>query len=71
MPANDLSPCTLRISASSVRSLWLSAGVHPKIVQGLLCHANIAMMMDIYSDALPSMQAEPAEKVAEPIRAAG
>jgi integrase len=58
----------LRHTAATLR---LSAGVHPKIVQELLGHANIAVTMDIYSHALPSLQAESAEKVAELLREVG
>lgn len=30
-------------------------GVHPKLVQELLGHANIAQTLDTYSQVLPSM----------------
>ncbi len=36
-------------------TLLFSRGVHPKIVQELLRHANIAMTLDIYYHYLPSM----------------
>jgi integrase len=37
-------------------TLLLSRGMHPKIVQEMLGHANIAMTMDTYSHVLPDMQ---------------
>ena len=36
-------------------TLLLSRGVHPKIVQELLGHATIAITLDTYSHAMPSM----------------
>src|SRR5215212_7447737 len=36
-------------------TLLLGRGVHPKLVQELLGHANIAMTLDTYSHCLPSM----------------
>lgn len=38
-------------------TLLLAAGVHPKIVQERLGHSNVAITMDIYSSALPNIQA--------------
>lgn len=37
-------------------TLLLSKGTHPKVVQEMLGHANIAMTMDTYSHVLPNMQ---------------
>jgi integrase len=42
----------------SAATLLLNEGVHPKVVQELLGHSNIAMTMDVYSHVLPSMQQE-------------
>ncbi len=36
-------------------TLLLSRGQHPKLVQELLGHANIAITLDTYSHVLPSM----------------
>lgn len=36
-------------------TLLLSEGVHPKIVQEILGHSNIAITLDIYSHMLPTM----------------
>lgn len=41
-------------------TLLLSKGVHPKIVQERLGHAQIGVTLDIYSHVLPSMQKEAA-----------
>ena len=42
----------------------LQAGVHPKIVSERLGHSTIAITLDTYSHALPSMQRDAAEAVA-------
>lgn len=44
-------------------SLLLLAGTHPKIVQERLGHTNIAITLDVYSHALPSLQADAAEQM--------
>jgi integrase len=44
-------------------TLLLGAGVHPKIVQERLGHAQIAITLDTYSHVLPSMQKEAAAKI--------
>jgi len=46
-------------------TLMLQRGVHPKIVQERLGHADISMTLNTYSHVLPSMQAEAAEKLDE------
>jgi integrase len=38
-------------------------GVHPKIVQEILGHSNIAITMNIYSHVLPTMQQEAMKKL--------
>lgn len=45
-------------------TLALRAGVHPKVVQERLGHANISITMDTYSHVLPDMQESAAEMVA-------
>ena len=42
-----------------------SAGVHPKVVSERLGHATVAITLDRYSHAVPALQAEAAEKVAD------
>ncbi|MGO8683061.1 MAG: tyrosine-type recombinase/integrase [Thermoleophilia bacterium] len=48
----------------SYATLALRAGVHPKVVQEALGHANIAMTMDTYSHAIPALQESAAELIA-------
>jgi integrase len=45
-------------------SLALQAGIHPKVVSERLGHASVAITLDTYSHAIPTMQEEAAEKVA-------
>jgi integrase len=45
-------------------TLALRAGVHPKIVSERLGHATVAFTLDVYSHAVPHMQAEAAAQVA-------
>ena len=45
-------------------TLALGAGIHPKVVQERLGHANIAMTMDRYSHVIPALQESAAELVA-------
>jgi integrase len=42
-------------------TLLLSQGVHPKVVQERLGHANIAMTMNLYSHVTADMQRHAAE----------
>ncbi len=44
-------------------TLLLLQGVHPKVVQERLGHAQISITLDTYSHVLPSMQREAAEKL--------
>lgn len=46
---------------STAATLLLSLGKHPKVVQDLLGHSQIAVTMDVYSHALPTMQREAME----------
>jgi site-specific recombinase XerD len=41
----------------------LQQGVHPKVVQERLGHAEISLTLNTYSHVLPSMQEEAAEAV--------
>ncbi len=45
-------------------TLALQAGIHPKVVQERLGHANIGITLDTYSHVTPAMQSDAAEKVA-------
>jgi integrase len=45
-------------------------GIHPKVVQERLGHSSITMTLDLYSHAIPAMQAEAADRIAALIEAA-
>lgn len=45
-------------------TLALAAGVHPKVVQERLGHANVGITLDTYSHAIPAMQEDAAARVA-------
>lgn len=45
-------------------TMALAAGVHPKVVSDRLGHANVSITLDVYSHAVPAMEAEAAETVA-------
>lgn len=49
-------------------TLMLQQGIHPKIVQERLGHADISMTLNTYSHVLPSMQEDAAEKLDELLR---
>jgi integrase len=57
-------PLELRIHdlRHSAATIFLSMGIHPKIVQELLGHSQISMTMDTYSHVMPSMQQEAMDK---------
>jgi integrase len=42
----------------------LQAGVHPKVVSERLGHSTIAITLDVYSHAIPSLQREAADAIA-------
>lgn len=44
-------------------TLALKEGVHPKVVQEMLGHSQIAVTLDTYSHVLPTMQKEAAAKI--------
>ena len=45
-------------------TLALQAGVHPKVVQERLGHADIIITLNVYSHAIPAMEMQAADKVA-------
>jgi integrase len=57
------------IGVHGLRHGWatmaLRAGVHPKVVQERLGHSTIAMTLDTYSHAVPSMESDAANLVAQ------
>ena len=42
----------------------LESGIHPKVVQERLGHANVSITLDLYSHVSPAMQSDAAERVA-------
>jgi integrase len=66
--AATCSPLEYRSSACTISgthaTLALAAGVHPKVVQERLGHANIAITLDTYSHAVPALEEEAARTVA-------
>ena len=48
----------------------LASGVHPKIAQERLGHANISTTLDLYSHVMPGMQTDAASRVDVALRAA-
>jgi integrase len=52
-------------------TLALAAGIHPKVVSERLGHSTVAFTMDVYSHAIPSMEAEAAERIANLVRGSG
>ena len=64
-----------RIRLHDLRHTWatlaLQAGIHPKVVQERLGHANIAITMDRYAHVLPNLQESAAELVAALVDGAG
>ena len=65
----------LRIRLHDLRhthaTLALTAGIHPKVVIERLGHSIVAFTMDVYSHAIPSMEAEAAETIANLVRGSG
>ncbi len=57
-----------KLTIHGLRHTWatlaLKAGIHPKLVQERLGHANVGITLDTYSHATPAMQSEAAETVA-------
>jgi len=51
-------------------TMLLRQGVHPKVVQERLGHANVSITLDIYSHLTANMQQEAAEKIDEALREA-
>ena len=51
-------------------TLALQAGVHPKVVQERLGHANVSITLTIYSHVAPTLHGEAADTVAALVAAA-
>jgi integrase len=48
-------------------TLALQAGVHPKIVSERLGHSTVSLTLDVYSHAVPHMQRDAADQIAQVI----
>lgn len=59
-----LPPIRLHDLRHTHATMALAAGVHPKVVSDRLGHANISITLDVYSHAVPAMEAAAAETVA-------
>ncbi len=60
----ELPPIRLHDLRHTAATMALAAGVHPKVVQERLGHANINITLDTYSHVVEGMQDEAAAKVA-------
>jgi integrase len=63
LEAAELEPIRFHDLRHTSATLLLSAGVHPKVVQERLGHAQISITLDTYSHVMPSLQVEAAEKL--------
>ena len=52
----------------SSATMFLALGTHPKVVQEMLGHSQIATTLDIYSHVLPTMQVEAVNKLDSVLR---
>ena len=55
--------CRLHDLRHTHATMLLRQGVHPKVVQERLGHANVGITLDIYSHVAPHMQSDAAEKI--------
>ena len=62
--------CRLHDLRHTQATMLLRQGVHPKVVQERLGHANVSITLDIYSHCTANMQQEAAEKIDEALAAA-
>jgi integrase len=63
LAAAGLPPIRFHDLRHTSATLLLSAGIHPKVVQERLRHAQISVTLDTYSHVLPGMQREAAAKL--------
>jgi integrase len=61
---SGLTPIRFHDLRHTYATLALQAGVHGKVVSGILGHANIGITLDTYSHAIPAMEESAAETVA-------
>jgi integrase len=62
--------CRLHDLRHTHATMLLRQGVHPKVVQERLGHANVSITLDIYSHCTANMQQEAAAKIDEALAAA-
>jgi integrase len=62
--------CRLHDLRHTHATMLLRQGVHPKVVQERLGHANVSITLDIYSHVAPNMQQEAAVKIDQALAAA-
>jgi integrase len=62
--------CRLHDLRHTHATMLLCQGVHPKVVQERLGHANVSTTLNIYSHVAPNMQQEAAAKIDEALAAA-
>jgi len=55
--------CRLHDLRHTHATMLLRQGVHPKVVQERLGHANVGITLDIYSHVSPHMQSDAAERI--------
>jgi len=60
-----LKPIRLHDARHTHASIMLKQGIHPKIVQERLGHANIAVTLDTYSHVIPGLQEAAAKRFDE------
>jgi integrase len=65
----DPPPIRLHALRHTWATLALQAGIHPKVVQERLGHANVSITLNIYSHVAPTLHDEAAETVARMLRA--
>jgi integrase len=59
----DLEGVRLHDARHTMATIMLEQGIHPKIVQERLGHANISTTLDTYSHVIPGLQAAAAIKL--------
>jgi integrase len=62
-PDNPLPRIRFHDLRHTAATLLLAAGVHPKVVQERLGHAQVTLTLSVYSHVLPSMQREAAARI--------
>ena len=63
--ASGLARIRLHDLRHTYATLALQAGIHPKVVSERLGHASVSITLDTYSHAVPALQEDAAERVAE------